>query len=70
MMKYSYETRHVKHFIAVIKEDNIASLNLFEKRLSFKETSYSSFFREKTLEVTVNEKYFMNFGLWNLSRIF
>lgn len=63
MMKFSFDKYQINHFVAIIKDENIASLNLFEKKLSFNEISHSSFFKEKTLEIVVSEEYFKNFQI-------
>uniref|UniRef100_A0A0M3HUT0 N-acetyltransferase domain-containing protein n=1 Tax=Ascaris lumbricoides TaxID=6252 RepID=A0A0M3HUT0_ASCLU len=50
MIRYAFEHLHVERFEVKISEDNIFSINLFRK-LGFERTSYSSVFKEYTMDL-------------------
>lgn len=64
IQRYSYNTALLirSRFFAKVTEDNVASLKLFENKLGFERISYSSAFKEHTLELPVNKmKLFKHF---------
>ncbi len=54
MLRYGAEELNVTAFQAKIKEDNLASIKMFEK-LGFVETAHSEVFKEITLRLKVTE---------------
>lgn len=50
IMEYAITKLNVTKFVAKIKDDNLASIRLFEESLNFKLTSKSEVFKEVTLE--------------------
>uniref|UniRef100_A0A915CBD8 N-acetyltransferase domain-containing protein n=1 Tax=Parascaris univalens TaxID=6257 RepID=A0A915CBD8_PARUN len=50
MIRYAFEHLHIERFEVKISEDNISSINLFRK-LGFEQTSYSSVFKEYTMDL-------------------
>lgn len=52
LMAYAVKHLQVRRFLAKVGENNVASLNLFD-RLSYRKVSYSQFFHEHTLELCI-----------------
>ncbi|KAI8325320.1 N-acetyltransferase 9-like protein [Martensiomyces pterosporus] len=64
MMHYAVNDASVTDFVVRIKETNLASIHIFEKKFGFEETERSRAFKEVTLRRAVSEELRADLDRW------